>query len=492
MLRAVAALFAVFMSTAVGAADLLAMYQRSRAQDATYAAARAAWQATQEKLPQGLALLLPSAIITADTQYNDRRIDFRNGTTALDSFNSNSLGASVTQPIFRPENLVQYQQAKVQLIQADAQLAAVAQELIVRVAQAYFDILLAHHKIELARAQKAAIDVQLAFARKNFDIGAGTITDVHEAQARRDLVTSQEVAALGDLDNKQRVLERIIGGPVPPLASLKPDFPLAPPQPNRMETWVEQSLRESNQVRFQEAAVEFARKEVERNQAAHLPTLDAIASHTRTGAGAGIQGGVGLDTETTAIGLRLAIPVFQGGAVNSRVREAAATLTKATDELEDARRAAAQGARQAYTGVTTGMSQVEALRSAVASSQRQLDSTQLGLRAGVRNSVDVLNAQQQLYLAQRELAESVNGYVLSHLRLKLAAGTLAEADVARVNAWLVHGAEMAPGPAGRGPDLRLVTAAQLAAPHSATVVVQGPSPAPVDLRMTLKISVDRP
>ena len=434
--RLAVAVSAALFSVAAGADDLMEIYQRARTKDATYSAAQATWQASREKVPQGLALLLPTASIAADTNFNDRTIDFRNGISAIDKYNNHSATATVVQPVFRWQNLVQYEQSKLQQLQADAQLAAAEQELILRVAQAYFEILLAATNVELARAQKESLGIQLAQAKKNFDVGSGTITDVHEAQGRLDLVAAQEVAALRDLDSRQRVIEQIIGAPAPPVVPIRRDFPLLPPEPNSMDAWVEQAMQDSQQVRIQLAAQEFARKEVERNRAGHLPTVDVVASYLKSGTGAGDLGGVGNDTTNSSIGVRLAVPVFQGGAVNSRVREAAANLTRAGDELEAARRAAALGVRQGFIGVTTGISQVTALRSAVVSSQRQYDSTQLGRRAGVRTNIDVLNAQQQVFSAQRDLAEAVHSYILSGLRLKLAAGVLSDGDVARVNSWL--------------------------------------------------------
>ncbi len=426
------------LSAGVQAADLLDVLRMAQGSDATYASARASWQAAQERLPQGLALLLPQASLSANTQYNDRTIDFRNGVAPNGHFNSNAIGVSVAQPLYRPQNRIQYEQAKVQVGQSDIQLSLALQDLILRVAQAYFDILLAQDNVEFAAAQKLAIGEQLAQAKRNFEVGTATITDTHEAQARYDLVTAQEISAQSDLEIRKRALQQIIGTAAPPIAPLGPRFSLVPPQPTSMDSWVEAALDNSLQVQIQRAAEEFAMKEVERNRAAHHPTIDVVGSYTQSATGSGPQGGPGNDTNAGVIGLQLALPLYQGGALNSRVREALSNLERARQDLESARRTAALNTRQAYLGVTSGIAQVRALESAVVSSQSQLDSTRLGQEVGVRTGVDVLNAQQQLYSARRDLAQARYSYILNSLRLRAAAGHLTDEDVAQASQWLAR------------------------------------------------------
>jgi outer membrane protein len=434
---AAAAFLATLNLTALGA-DLQEILKQAMTNDATFAGARAAWQAAQEKLPQGLALLLPSASVSGNTQYNDRTIKFRNDTSQSGRFNNNSLVVSVTQPLYRAQNRIQYDQAKVQIAQADAQLSAALQDLILRVAQSYFDILLAQDNVELAGAQKAAIGEQLAQAKRNFEVGTATITDTHEAQARFDLVTAQEIAALNDLESKKRSLQQIIGEVPARLAPLGPRFNPPGPSPAKMEEWVDLALDASLQVQIQKAVEEFANKEVERNRAAYRPTLDATASYTNSGTGSSVVGGIGFDTSQTTVGLQFAMPLYQGGGIDSRVREAVSNLEKAHQDLEAAKRAAALNTRQSYLGVTSGIAQVKALESAVVSSQSQLDSTRLGQEVGVRTGVDVLNAQQQLFQARRDLAQARYNYILNSLRLRAASGRLGEKDVAQVNQWLAR------------------------------------------------------
>lgn len=438
LLKISGAMLVCFGAMSAGAADLLELLRKAQASDAAYSAARASWQAAQEKLPQGLALLLPSASLSANTQYNDRTIDFRNNTSTDGRFNSNSIGVSVSQPLYRPQNRIQYEQAKVQVAQSDYQLSLALQDLILRMSQAYFDILLAQDNVEFAGAQKKAIGEQLAQAKRNFEVGTATITDTHEAQARYDLVTAQEIAAQNELESKKRALQQIIGDDAPPISPLGQKFALVPPEPSGMDAWVEMALETSLQVRVQRYAEEFAAKEVERNRLAHHPTLDVVGSYTDSGTGSGQLGGVGNDIRTGVVGLQLALPIYQGGAVNSRVREAQANLEKARQDLETARRTAALNTRQAFLGMTSGIAQVNALQSAVTSTQSQLESTRLGQEVGVRTGVDVLNAQQQLYSARRDLAQARYNYILSSLRLRAAAGRLDDSDIERVNQWLAR------------------------------------------------------
>jgi outer membrane protein len=205
-----------------------------------------------------------------------------------------------------------------------------------------------------------------------------------------------------------------------------------------MDDWVDLALEGSLQVQVQRAVEEFAQKEVDRNRAAHYPTLDVVGSYTRSGTGAGDVSGIGNDQKRGALGLQFALPLYQGGAIDSRVREALATLERAREDLEAARRTAALNTRQAFLGVTSGIAEVSALQSAVVSSQSQLESTRLGQEVGVRTGVDVLNAQQQLYSARRDLARARYTYILSNLRLLAASGRLGEDDVARITQWLAR------------------------------------------------------
>jgi outer membrane protein len=430
------------------AADLLDVYRQARSSDPTYSAARGAWAAAQERIPQARAGLLPLASVTASAQYNDRTIDFRDETVPRSngSFGSTALSLSVSQPLYRKQNAIVYDQALTQVEQADAQLALSAQDLILRAAQAYFDILLAYDNVALAEAQKTAIGQQLEQAKRNFEVGTATVTDTHEAQARYDLTGAQEIAARNDLELRRRALEQVIGRAAPAVAPLGARFTMKLPEPATMDPWVSLARRGNLQVRVAQSASTFASQEIDRNRAAHRPTFDAFVTLSNSGAGAGTVGGIGNDTRTSAVGVQLALPIYQGGLVSSRVREAIANQARAGDDLEAARRNAEFNARQAFLGITSGIAQVRALEAALVSTTSQLDSTRVGQEVGVRTQVDVLNAQQLLYSAQRDLAQSKYTYVLSLLRLEAAIGELTEEDLVPVNSWLDSTRSAADGP----------------------------------------------
>jgi outer membrane protein len=438
VLQSTALAFLLGATAAAQGADLMEIFGMAQSADAQYAAARATWSAGQEKLPQGLSGLLPSATVSASTQFNDREIRSRDPTagTTTSQFNSNAASIAVTQPLYRPQNFTVYEQAKSQVVQSDALFAQAAQDLILRVAQAYFDVLLAQDTIVFAQAQLAAIGRQLEQAKRNFEVGTATITDTHEAQSRYDLTVSLEITAKNDLEIRKRFLELIIGRPAPGISPLGPKFNPGFPEPNDPAAWVEIAGINNSQVRISQAGLEFATKEVERNRAGHRPTLDAFATYTDAGSGTGTSTVSGVDTRTGVVGLQLAIPIYQGGLTSSRVREALANEEKARQDLENARRTAQLTAQQTFLGVATGVSQVRALEAALVSSQSSLDSTRLGQEVGVRTVIDVLNAQQQLSQTRRDLAQAKYNYILALLRLKAAAGQLAEQDLIRVNAWL--------------------------------------------------------
>ncbi len=411
------------------AANLTEVYREAQQQDAAYASARAAYEAGQEKAPQGLALLLPSVNLSANTSRNEM-----DSAASNLQYNSNGYNLSLTQPIYRKQNFAQYEQSKSQVVQAEAQFALARQDLIVRVAQAYFDVLLAQDNVALAGAQKAAIGEQLEMAKRNFEVGTVTITDTNEAQARFDLTTAQEIAAQNDLEIKNRALQLILGKIPAHLNALNDRLPLVLPEPNDMTKWVAQAEQQSPQIAIQRAALAIAKQEVERNRAGHYPTLDLVAGYGRNSNPSTIAIGSTITSQT--VGLQLNLPIYQGGGVNSKVREALANQEKARQDLELANRQAALQTRQAFLGVTSGMAQVKALEQALVSSQSSLDSTQLGQEVGVRTNVDVLNAQQQLFSAKRDLSQARHNYILSQLKLKAAVGTLKDEDVEQVNRWL--------------------------------------------------------
>ncbi len=427
------------------AADLLETFRAAQANDPVFAAARATQQAGQEKLPQGRSLLMPSINLNANTTYNDQNVQYG---AALQSvppafavifpsesrFNSHSYGVSLVQPLFRQQYWLVYTESELQAAQAELQLKIAEQDLMLRVAQAYFDVLIAQDSVQLVNAQKTAISEQHAQAKRNFEVGTATITDTLEAQARYDLTGAQEIAAQNNLEIKRSALQQLINATPGDLTPLGKEFKLEVPQPANMEKWVDEAQLNNLQLAIAQASAEIAEKEVARNRGGHYPTVDIMANYSRnTNVGSLI---LGTESTNKTIGLQLNMPLFQGGVVNSKWREAEANRERARQELENGRRNVAQQARQAYLGVVSGVAQVQALQQALTSSESVLEASKLGQEVGVRTNLDVLNAQQQLFSTRRDLYQAQYDYLLSQLRLKQAVGSLGEEDLSKVNQTL--------------------------------------------------------
>ncbi len=416
-----------------GSANLSAVYEMARENDAEYAAARENFKAGQEKIPQGRANLLPTINLGASAAYKHESIEYRTGVSpAPIDFTSTSISLKLTQPIYRKQNLEAYEQAKVQVQLSEQQLQLAGQKLLLSVAQAYFSVLQAQDVLATSQSQKQAYAEQLAQARKSFEVGAATITDTHEAQARYDLTTAQEIAAQNDLEVKRRSLEKIINKDSPDLARLSEGAKLALPEPNNMDAWVKQAEEDSLSVHSYQSAVELARRGVEFQRGGQRPTLDLAASYSDGHNPASTL----TSSRTGAIGLEFGWLLYQGGAVDSRIREAVALHEKSRYELDNARRQARLDARQSFLGVLSGNAQVKALEQALVSSEAQLSSTKLGLEVGVRTRVDVLNAQQQLFTTRRDLAGARYQTLVAGLQLKAAAGILKEEDLKVVDTLL--------------------------------------------------------
>jgi outer membrane protein len=421
----------------VAAADLIAIYRQALLSDPAFASARAAYLAGQEKIPQAKASLLPQLSANANATYTNADISYSRPifTSGQRDFATGSFGVQLTQALYRPQNTQTFEQSKLQALVTEIQLTAAGQDLIARTSQAYFDVLLAQANIEFIRAQKTAIGEQLAQAKRNFVVGTATITDTNDAQARFDLVTAQEVGAVNDLEVKNRALAAIIGMYPGPLAGITWPLTLTPPSPADMNAWVEQAMASSLQVEIQKTQVEIAGREIQKARLGHAPTLDAVANFSAIKANSSLQG-IGSSLTQGTAGLQFNVPIYSGGIVDSRVREAIDLKTKSLQDLEFARRQSTLAAQQSYLGVTSGLAQVRALEQALRSSEVSLESTKLGRDVGVRTQVDVLNAQQQVANARKDLANSLYTTILAQLKLKQAVGRLTVEDLVAVNGLL--------------------------------------------------------
>lgn len=421
------------MAGQAAAADLEQVYREALAYDAALAAARASAEAGREKLPQGRAGLLPSLNLTGNTNWNEA--EYRT-TGRSQGYNSNGWQVQLTQPLFRWQNWVQYKQGEMQAALADAQYQLARQDLTLRASQAYFDVLGAQDVLAAAQALNEANTQQLALAKKSFEVGTVTITDVHEAQSRADLSSAQVIAAESDLAVKRHALLVLTGKEPDALKGLRKGVALSRPEPSDIQSWVAAAEASNLSVQANQLVSEIATREVERNRAGHLPTVDLVASHGNTTSANAFAGFAKTDLDTTVVGVQLAMPLFQGGATSSRVREASALREKAVSDLDNARRTSAQNARQAYLGVTSGLAQVKAFEAAQVSSRSALDANKLGYEVGVRINIDVLNAQSQLFDTQQKLAKARYDTLMAQLKLKAAAGTLGDEDIKAINALL--------------------------------------------------------
>ena len=429
----------LLLALPASAADLLQTYREALANDAVYSSARAARDAGLEAIPQGRAQILPVVNATAFTQDNRLNLSFRGAAPdQTRTGNTNGYTVTLTQPLFNWQSYQLYKEAEFKAAQAEATFGQATQDLIVRVAQAYFDVLASQDGLAFIRAQKAAISEQLAQAKRNFEVGTATITDTHEAQARFDLASSQEIAAQSDLEIKKRTLQQIVGKYPEQVVPLKPSIQLNAPMPESMEEWASAAESRNFPVLAQQANVEVAQREIDRSRAGHLPSLNLVGSAGRSNNGLSTLGATNqpFDSTTGNVSLQLSVPLYAGGNVNSLVRQSIANRDKAQQDLESARRSAALSARQSYLGVTNGMAQVKALEAALVSSQSALDSNKLGYEVGVRINIDVLNAQQQVFSTLRDLSVARYNTILNGFKLKAAAGSLTESDVEEVNRLL--------------------------------------------------------
>ena len=429
------AISAAFAGTAQ-AQNLMSLFETARGFDATYKAAQYQYTANLSKGEQAKAVLLPTVGLSANMNKTD--VDL---IAAAQTVNSQSRTAtlSASQPLYRPANSATYQQGMRQLELAGIQLKAAEQDLMVRLSQAYFEVLISRESLDFVKAQKVAVAEQLAAAKRNFEVGTSTITDTREAQARYDLVLAQEIAADNDLRIKRLALNQLVGLNNIEPKSLATNAKLTLPVSKSVDDWVQQSSESNPSVIQSRAALEIAKLEIAKAEAGHKPTLDLVAGYTPTRYknGKGINSSQ-IDANTNSLTLSFNVPLFAGFSTQNRIKETIALEDKARSDLDAAERNIAQATRTAFFGLQSGIGQVNALQAAEASSQSALDANKLGYQVGVRINIDVLNSQSQLFQTKRDLAKARYDVLLGQLKLQQAAGTLTEADLASINALLNH------------------------------------------------------
>ena len=422
------------------AADLLEIYRLAQANDPTIDAARYSLAAAQQKVPQARAGLLPALSLNGSDTYNKTDAVFGNATPVARDVHTWTWTLQLTQPIYRAQNIYAYSESGMQVEQARAQYALAEQELILRVTQAYFDVLVVQGSIEVADKQVKAAEEQVALAKRGFETGATAITDMHEARSRAELARAQRIAALNELETKHAELEKLVGQETRSLAGLQAAVVLPRPQPSNVRDWIEHARENNPAVLAPRAAVGAAEAKVHKSRAEYAPTLDLVASYGKNSSSGNVSSPVNFETrtESTQVGVQLSMPLFSGGGTNARVKEAIANVGRANAELESARRKSGTDARQAYAAVINGLAQIEALESAVEFSTSSVKGNKVGYKLGINMNIDVLNAEQQLYTAQRDLVKARYETLLQGHKLKAAAGVLSEADVIVVNRLLAR------------------------------------------------------
>lgn len=441
----------MFTASPSGAEDLLEIYRQALRSDPGIREAEANREATLQTKPQARGLLLPQ--INAGAAYEDTTsegnvtVSFRPDGIPVDNESDGwNWNIQLTQTLFRWDQWLSLKKAGKQVAQAEADYLAAQQDLIIRVANTYFDVLAAQDRLESEQAAKEAIARQLEQAEKRFEVGLIAITDVQEAQAGYDQAIAAEIVAKRNLATSREFLREIVGQYKADLVAPKEVIPLVGPDPDDQEAWIATAARQNPVVLSAELGAEIARDDRKISKSGHYPTLDLTARYNENDT-TGTQlvaptyttrGPSGNDTQGTSISVNLQVPIFSGGNTSAKVREATYRQRAARERFEKAIRQNERETRDAYLGVVSEISRVKALKQALASAQTALEATEAGFDVGTRTTVDVLDARRQVFAADVNYARSRYDYIVNILRLKQAAGSLSVADLTEINGWLAQ------------------------------------------------------
>ena len=431
-LRIFAIMLMVSVSGSSLAEDLMQVYQQALSQDTQLRIASARFQSLQQERPLATARFLPSLSAYAD--YSHYHTDtYTNESKSGESYETTAYGVTLRQTLFRLDVFRQSSQADRIIMQGEVDLDLARQELIVRLAEQYFEVLAAKDNLLFARAEKTAIEKQLEQTKQRFNVGLIAITDVHESQARFDLSLAREIDAENRLANADEALRVITGKYYRNLAGLTKDAPLLPPEPASMDDWVTMAMKQNLDVLSKQWGLEVAGFGVDVERAVRYPALDLVARYAVIDE---TQRSNGQETDNGSFSITVNWDIYQGGAVGARVERARQEKILAQEALEAARREAQRNARNAYLGVIADISRVKAFNQAVISNKSALEATAAGYDVGTRTTVDVLDARTALFLAQSNYSQSRYNYIMATIRLKQAVGTLDESDLAQINTWL--------------------------------------------------------
>ena len=427
----------ILFATNSFSADLVRIYALAEKNDPVYQQEISTHRAILESKPQAWTQLLPSLDISANTRRNAQDITTSGSSIGADGeidFNSHGYSLNLSQPLFRRDRFIALSQADSQIKESEAKLAKSQQNLIVSVSESYFNVLRGLDNLVFAEIETKSLNRQLEQANQRFEVGLSAITDVQEAQAGYDLAVAQEIVAINAIDNAKEEIRELTGAYINDFDGLSENIALIRPDPEEIDSWTELSIKQNLDVSAANFALEIARKEIKKQSAAHLPTVDIVASHGYDSTG-GRFGST--RTDRSSIGLELNVPLYAGGLVSSKTREAHERYNLAMHYLEKARRSAQRNTREAYLGVISGISQVNALKQAVVSSETALLATEAGFEVGTRTAVDVVASQRATSKARRDYSNAKYNYILNTLKLKQAAGTLSPNDLNIINAWLI-------------------------------------------------------
>lgn len=434
---------ALTTAPAFAAQDLMDVYQQAKQSDPQIKQAKAQYQAAQEAKPQARAGLLPQLNAGAEASRVHEEVNYKSSSSFLQDatrdYNRYQYSINLTQPLFHWSTYKRLDQADASVAQAAAQYAAAEQDLMVRVTNRYFGVLNAVDALQVAKAQERAIKRQLEQARQRHEVGLIARTAVEEAKARYDSARADVIAAENGVDSAREALREITGVPMGDLAKVASDIPLNSPKPNDAQAWADKAEQQNWQLTASRRAAEAAMANVGVQRGGHYPTLDLVGSYGEQDQTGGTFGGQ--DTTSAAVGLQLNVPIFSGGATSSKVRQAQYQYTSAREQLEQVHRSVLRQTADAYRGVESSIQRVKALAQAKVSNKSALDATQAGYEVGTRTIVDVLDAQQNYFQAQRNYQQAVYDYLLNTLNLKQAAGTLSPGDLRSLNGELRQGGQ---------------------------------------------------
>ena len=442
ILKITATLLLLCNTVVANSQNLLEIYNLAVKYDPTYRAAEATYLANRQILRQARGAMLPTVDATASKRNIDSETKTDSGIVSRPSgradYKSTEYTLTITQPVFNAALFSGLKLAKATVRKAEAEYAAAQQDLIARVAEAYFGVLLARDNLDLAQAESTAIGRQLEVAKGRLEVGLATITDVHDARARYQLAQAQAIEARNTLDDSRQALREIVGIKPAALIKVSEDMPLIKPEPNNIEQWVIKARIQNFTLLAQREAVDIAKQDVRIKRSGHYPSLNIVGTRSRSDSTGSITG-PGVRNDSTTVALELKIPLFRGTRTHSETKQAIYLYQAAQQQLVATERSTERQARSSFLGVSSGSRRVAALKLAVVASASALDAKQIGFRAGINTNLNVLDAQRDLYRAKRDYSDARYTYILNLLRLKQVSGTLNIEDIRHVNSWLDAG-----------------------------------------------------